>query len=96
MPASPPDHIDPSQRARYVAWAFVSRLGNGAATPFMTNGGWDEMGGWIVGVVMAVLAVLGLFLASGARDVTMEWFGLLMTLFGVGYCYALIVKSTGR
>lgn len=54
------------------------------------------MGGWIIGVVMAVVAVLGLFLASGAQDATMEWVGLLLTLFGTGYCYALIIKSTGH
>jgi predicted exporter len=54
------------------------------------------MGGWIVGVVMALVAILGLFLASGAQDGTMEWVGMLLAIFGVGYCYALIVNNTGR
>lgn len=54
------------------------------------------MGSWAIGVVMAVLAVVGLFLASGAQDGTMEWVGLLLTIFGIGYIYRLIIENTGK
>jgi predicted exporter len=51
---------------------------------------------WAIGAVMAVLAVVGLFLASGAQDSTMEWVGLLLTIFGIGYIYRLIIENTGK
>jgi len=54
------------------------------------------MAGWVMGIVMAVMAVLGLFLSAGAQDGTMYWVGLLWLVFGTAYCYALIIKSTGH
>ncbi len=54
------------------------------------------MGSWAMGIFMAVLAVMGLFAAAGARDGTMEWVGLLLMGFGVAYCYGLIIKNTGH
>ncbi|MDW3207669.1 MAG: hypothetical protein R8L07_19200 [Alphaproteobacteria bacterium] len=54
------------------------------------------MTSWGLGIVMTGLALMGLILAAGAADQTMEWVGLLLMLFGVGYTYGLIVQNTGR
>ena len=48
---------------------------------------------WILGLVMAVLAVLGLVLASGAYDIGMYTFGLLLFAFGVFFDFWLVKKS---
>lgn len=52
------------------------------------------MGMVIHGVLMAALAILGLFLASGARDATMHGAGLLLFLFGVVNIFVLIHRLT--
>lgn len=54
------------------------------------------MSSWGMGIVMAVLSVIGLFLSAGAHDGTMEWVGILLTIFGVAYCYGLIIRNTGH
>ncbi|MBO6863986.1 MAG: hypothetical protein RLW87_07430 [Alphaproteobacteria bacterium] len=54
------------------------------------------MTSWGLGIVMALIALVGLVLAAGAADATMEWVGLLLTLFGIGYNYGLIVQNTGH
>jgi hypothetical protein len=47
---------------------------------------------WILGLAMAVFAVLGLVLASGAYDTGMYTFGLLLFAFGVFFDFWLVKK----
>ncbi len=48
---------------------------------------------WILGLFMAVLAVLGLVLASGAYDTGMYTFGLGLFAFGTFFDFWLVKKS---
>jgi Zn-dependent membrane protease YugP len=48
---------------------------------------------WILGLVMAVFAILGLVLASGAYDTGMYTFGLLLFAFGIFFDFWLVKKS---
>lgn len=59
-----------------------------------TVNGSDEIGSWVVGVLMGLLSLFGLFLASRAEDRVFEWFGLLVFLCGVAVIFALIRKAT--
>jgi hypothetical protein len=47
---------------------------------------------WILGLLMAVLAVLGLVLAHGAYDTGMYTFGLLLFAFGIFFDFWLVKK----
>ena len=52
------------------------------------------MGGWLVGVFMAVMAVCGLFLASSAHgNATFYAMGLAMFVFGCGLVFTLLKQS---
>ena len=48
---------------------------------------------WILGGFMAVLAVLGLVLASGAYDIGMYTFGLGLFAFGIFFDFWLVKKN---
>jgi Zn-dependent membrane protease YugP len=48
---------------------------------------------WILGLVMAVLAVLGLVLAANAYDTGMYTFGLGLFAFGIFFDFWLVKKS---
>ncbi len=50
-------------------------------------------GKWIFGAVMALIALIGLFMASRATDATLYWTGLAFFLFGVLTIFALIARS---
>lgn len=52
------------------------------------------MAGFIVGGIMGVLSLFGLFLASRAHDGMFYMFGLLLCLFGIVFIFALIHKAT--
>lgn len=54
------------------------------------------MASYGLGIVSTIIALLGLFMASGAQDVTMEWTGYLLTLFGAAFTYGLIIRNTGH
>lgn len=54
------------------------------------------MVGFIVGAIMGVISLLGLFLASRAVDGMFYVFGLLLFLFGVAFIFTLIAKNTGQ
>ncbi|NMM44079.1 hypothetical protein HH303_06300 [Rhodospirillaceae bacterium KN72] len=54
------------------------------------------MGNWAMGIFMSIIAILGLFLSSGAADHTMQWVGLLLAGFGIAYNYSLIIRNTGH
>lgn len=49
----------------------------------------------IYGALMGAVAILGLFLAAGARDGAVHLAGLLLFLFGVGMIFVLIHRLTG-
>lgn len=53
-----------------------------------------SMAGWIMGILMTVVALLGLFMASGARDDTFAWVGILFFITGVAFVYRQIIKNT--
>jgi len=48
---------------------------------------------WIIGIVITVLALLGLFLAAGAYDLGMTTFGYALFAFGLFFDFWLIKKS---
>ncbi|HLJ19527.1 MAG TPA: hypothetical protein VKU84_04980 [Stellaceae bacterium] len=48
---------------------------------------------WILGLFMAVLAVLGLVLAAGAYDTGMYTFGLSLFAFGIFFDFWLVKKA---
>jgi hypothetical protein len=54
------------------------------------------MGSWILGAVMGLVALFGLFLASRAHDGTFYYFGLAVFAFAVLFIYGMIVRATGR
>lgn len=54
------------------------------------------MASYGLGILSTIIALLGLFMASGAQDATMEWTGYLLTLFGVAFTYGLIIRNTGH
>jgi hypothetical protein len=52
------------------------------------------MGTWIVGAVMGVVALLGLFLASRAHDDMFGYFGLAVFAFGVLFIFGMVLRGT--
>mgnify|MGYP000526492068 CR=1 FL=1 len=54
------------------------------------------MGEWIFGVVMALLSIVGLFMASRAHDAVLESAGFLLTAFGLAFIFWLIARNTGH
>jgi hypothetical protein len=51
---------------------------------------------WIVGGIVALLGIFGLFLASGAGDGAIYLFGLLLFGFAVLFAFSLIRRNVGR
>jgi hypothetical protein len=61
------------------------------------NGMQDEpVGPWILGALLALLSLFGLFMASGARDGIFYGVGLAFFLFGVLFIFGLIRAYVGR
>lgn len=56
----------------------------------------DVTGSFVLGGVMGVLALLGLFLAAGARDDVFYYTGLGLFLFGVLFIFVMIHRNVGR
>lgn len=52
------------------------------------------MGTWIFGAVMALLSLIGLFIASRAHDTMFYTFGMLLFLFGLAIIFAMIHRYT--
>jgi hypothetical protein len=50
----------------------------------------------IVGLLMAALGLIGLFLASGARDIEMSVFGLALAGWSVVFVFGLIRRHFDR
>ncbi|MDH3660168.1 MAG: hypothetical protein OEU92_09085 [Alphaproteobacteria bacterium] len=50
---------------------------------------------WLLGIIMGLLAILGLVMASGAVDTIFYATGLALTAFGILFVFFLIKKNTG-
>ncbi len=48
------------------------------------------MSHWIMGIFAGLLGLVGLFMASAARDFGILAFGLALSLFGVLFCWWMI------
>ena len=55
-----------------------------------------EVGDLIVGLLMIVLSLAGLFLASGAQDNEMYLFGLSLAGWGIVFVFGLIRRHYDR
>lgn len=55
-----------------------------------------DVGPWVLGGVMALLALLGLGLASRAEDDVLYGTGLGLFAFGVLFIFFLIHRNVGR
>jgi hypothetical protein len=56
----------------------------------------DAMGSLLLGGVMGVLALVGLFVAAGAQDGVFYATGLGLFLFCVLFIFAMIYRQVGR
>lgn len=56
----------------------------------------ETVGPWILGAVLGLLSLLGLVMASGAKDELFHGVGLAFFLFGVFFIFALIRRYVGR
>ena len=54
----------------------------------------NALSAWILGVIMGLVSLFGLFLASNAVDQAFYWTGLLFFIFGVLFIFALIGRRT--
>ncbi len=54
------------------------------------------MRSWIYGVILAVLALVGLFMASRAHDAMIYTIGLLLFGFALAFIFGLIARHTGH
>ena len=55
--------------------------------------GFDKM---LAGLVLAVMAFVGLFISANAQDSTFAFFGYLLFLFGVLMLFRFIALVTGK
>ncbi|MEZ5931632.1 MAG: hypothetical protein R3F54_06750 [Alphaproteobacteria bacterium] len=53
----------------------------------------DSTSSWVLGIIMALLALLGLVMASAAVDPIFYATGLAVSLFGVLFIFFLIKQS---
>lgn len=53
----------------------------------------DNLGKWIIGGVMGLLALLGLYLAAHAVDAVFYWFGLGLTAFALVFVFGLMKRA---
>jgi hypothetical protein len=56
----------------------------------------DGFAPWLLGIVMGLISLLGLFLASAATDAVFYGAGLIFFLFGVLMIFGLIARYTGH
>jgi len=54
------------------------------------------LGTWLTGIVMALIALAGLFMAARAEDAVFQFGGFLFFLFGVLFEFVLIARNTGH
>ena len=65
------------------------------AGPDMTNAG-STLASWVIGILVGLIGLLGLFMASRATDVVFYWIGLLFFVFAVLFCYGLIGRDNSE
>ena len=51
---------------------------------------------FFAGIVMALAALIGLFIGANAHDAAFSFFGMLLFLFGVMMLFRFIAVVTGR
>lgn len=51
---------------------------------------------WVLGALMGLLSLIGLFVASAAHEGTFYVVGLLLFVLGVGVNYWLIARNIGH
>jgi hypothetical protein len=56
----------------------------------------ESIGAWILGACLALLSLLGLFMARGAKDQFFYGVGLIFFIFGVLFIFGLIGRHVGR
>lgn len=56
----------------------------------------ETIGPWVLGAFMALLSLLGLVMASGARDELFSGVGFVFFLFGVLFIFGLVRTYVGR
>ncbi|HEX5795395.1 MAG TPA: hypothetical protein VFY19_06125 [Geminicoccaceae bacterium] len=56
----------------------------------------ESIGPWVLGAVMALLSLFGLFLASAAQDGVLYGTGLAFFAFGALFIFGLIHRHVGR
>jgi hypothetical protein len=56
----------------------------------------DSIGPWILGAVMGLLSLFGLFLANAAQDDVFYGNGLALFVFGILFIFGLIHRYVGR
>ena len=56
----------------------------------------ENVGPWILGTLLGLLSLVGLFMASGAKDGLFYGVGLAFFLFGVLFIFGLIHRYVGR
>jgi hypothetical protein len=56
----------------------------------------ENVGPWILGALLALLSLVGLFMASSAEDDLFYGVGLAFFLFGVLFIFGLIHRYVGR
>lgn len=54
----------------------------------------NTVGAWILGIVMGLLALLGLIMASAAVDPIFYGTGLVLSAFGILFIFVLIKENT--
>jgi hypothetical protein len=52
-------------------------------------------GAWVLGIIMGLVALLGLIMASAAVDPIFYATGLALSVFGVLFVFVLIKQNTG-
>jgi hypothetical protein len=52
-----------------------------------------DIGKWIVGAAVAVLALIGLVVAAKAHDTTMYWVGLAIFVFAILFIFNMVKRS---
>lgn len=51
------------------------------------------MAGWIIGIFMTIIAILGLIMSSRAVDSTFAWVGIIFFVAAVSYIYNQISRN---
>lgn len=55
----------------------------------------DRTGAWVLGIIMGLLALLGIIMASAAVDPIFHATGLALSAFGISFVFILIKQNTG-